>query len=85
VGGRRGRSSDRFVELKLTINLRDCAYMRAGTHACNRVTNIHALRDCAYMRAGTRAAESGDVSLVGLAVVFACNVCFALRGIVTKR
>jgi hypothetical protein len=30
-------------------------------------------------------AQSADVSLLGLAVVVVCNVCFALRGIVTKR
>jgi drug/metabolite transporter (DMT)-like permease len=28
---------------------------------------------------------SADATLLGLAVVFICNVCFALRGVVTKR
>ncbi len=35
--------------------------------------------------AALSSAESADVSFMGLAVVFLCNVFFALRGIVTKR
>ena len=35
--------------------------------------------------AALSSAESADVSFVGLAVVFVCNIFFALRGIVTKR
>lgn len=35
--------------------------------------------------AALSSAESADVSIVGLAVVFLCNIFFALRSIVTKR
>jgi len=35
--------------------------------------------------AALSSAESADVTFIGLAVVVVCNVCFALRGIVTKR